>query len=275
MNELLKKLNKAADFIKKTIGSDPDIGMVLGSGLGVLSSQVADPVVIDYKDIPEFPVSTVQGHAGELVYGTLGGKKILVMKGRFHYYEGYEMEMAAFGIRVMKLLGIENVILTNAAGGINESYVQGCLMIITDHIGFFGPSPLRGPNIEEFGPRFPDMTEIYDRGLVKLAEECSRKLKIQVNKGIYCFAQGPQYETPAEIRAMRIIGADAVGMSTVPEAVAANHAGMKVLGISCITNMAAGMSGEKLSHKEVMETSERVRGEFLEYIKDIVVRMEV
>lgn len=275
MNELLKKLNNAAEYIKEIIKDRPDIGMVLGSGLGVLASQIENPITVEYKDIPGFPVSTVKGHAGQLVFGTLSDKKVLVMKGRFHYYEGYEMEMAAFGIRVMKLLGIDNVIITNAAGGVNESFVQGCLMVITDHIGFIGPSPLRGPNIEEFGPRFPDMTEIYDRNLVELAIECSKKLKIQVNQGVYCFAQGPQYETPAEIRAMRIMGADAVGMSTVPEAVAANHAGMKVLGISCITNMAAGMSGEPLSHKEVMETSERVRGEFLEYIKDIVSRMEV
>ncbi len=275
MSEMLTKLNRAADYIRTIIGEKPDIGMVLGSGLGILASQIKNPVSINYCNIPEFPVSTVQGHSGQLVFGYLGDKKVLVMKGRFHYYEGYEMEMAAFGIRVMKLLGIETVILTNAAGGINESFVQGCLMIITDHIGFIGPSPLRGQNLEEFGPRFPDMTEIYDKNLVKIAEECSGKLKIQVNKGIYCFAQGPQYETPAEIRAMRIMGADAVGMSTVPEAVVANHAGMKVLGISCITNMAAGMSGEKLSHKDVMETSERVRSEFLEYIKEIVARMEV
>jgi len=275
MNELLGKLNAAVEYIKGRIDAKPDIGMVLGSGLGVLASQVTDPVTIDYSDIPMFPVSTVKGHAGQLVFGKLGGKKVLVMKGRFHYYEGYGMDMASFGIRVMKLLGIDDVIITNAAGGVNESFVQGCLMVITDHIGFFGPSSLRGANIEEFGPRFPDMTEIYDKKHRELAMECSRKLNIPVEQGVYCFARGPQYETPAEIRAMRTLGADAVGMSTVPEAVAARHAGMRVLGISCITNMAAGMSGEPLSHEEVVETSQRVRDEFLGYIKDIVSSMEV
>lgn len=275
MSELLVKMKKSVTFIKTKINGNPEIGMVLGSGLGVLASQVVNPIVIDYKEIPGFPVSTVKGHAGQLIYGTLGNKKVLVMKGRFHYYEGYEMDSAAYGIRVMKLLGINNVVITNAAGGINEKYKQGCLMIITDHIGFIGASPLRGPNIEEFGTRFPDMTEIYNKDLIELAEECSKKLSIQVNKGVYCFAQGPQYETPAEIRAMRIFGADAVGMSTVPEAVAANHAGMKILGISCITNMAAGMTGQPLSHQEVIETSKMVRAEFLEYIKDITDKMEV
>ncbi len=275
MNGLLNRLNVAAEYIRSKIGDKPDIGMVLGSGLGVLASQVSNPVVLEYSDIPEFPESTVQGHAGQLVFGKLGDKKILVMKGRFHYYEGYEMEKAAFGIWVMKLLGIENVIITNAAGGVNESFVQGCLMVITDHIGFLGPSPLRGPNLDVFGPRFPDMTEIYNKGLISLARECSGKLNINVYEGVYCFAQGPQYETPAEIRAIRILGADAVGMSTVPEAVAANHAGMKVLGISCITNMAAGMTGEKLSHEEVVETSAMVREEFLAFIRDIVSKMEV
>ena len=275
MSDYLKRLQTACDYIKTRLPGKPELGMVLGSGLGALAVDISNAMEFDYKDIPEFPVSTVKGHAGKLIYGELSGKKVLAMKGRFHYYEGYDMQTAAFGIRVMKLLGVENVIITNAAGGINESFTEGCLMLITDHIGFTGPSPLRGANIEEFGPRFPDMSEVYSKKLIRVAEACAVETGLPIEKGVYCFAQGPQYETPAEIRAMRIIGADAVGMSTVPEAVAANHAGMNVLGISCITNMAAGMLDKPLSHKEVMETTERVRDQFIKYVKTIVRKLEV
>lgn len=275
MSDYLSELKEACRFIENKISAKPEIGMVLGSGLGMIAQTIADPVVIDYNEIPNFPVSTVKGHDGKLIFGELSGKKVLAMKGRFHFYEGYDMKTAAFGIRVMKLLGINDVILTNAAGGINKSFTEGCLMLITDHIGFIGPSPLAGVNIEELGPRFPDMCEVYSKKHIKTACECAEKLGINVEKGIYCFAQGPQYETPAEIRAMRILGADAVGMSTVPEAVAANHAGMNVLGISCITNMAAGMLDKPLSHKEVMETTERVKEQFMNYVIEIVRNMEV
>jgi len=275
MSDYLTNLKKACEYISKAIPGKPEIGMVLGSGLGALAEQINDSVVIDYKDIPNFPVSTVKGHAGKLIYGELSGKKVLAMKGRFHFYEGYDMQRAAFGIRVMKLLGINDVLITNAAGGINESFTEGCLMLITDHIGFIGPSPLSGPNIEEFGPRFPDMCEVYSKKHIEIAELCAKEIGLHIEKGIYCFAQGPQYETPAEIRAMRILGSDAVGMSTVPEAVAANHAGMNVLGISCITNMAAGMLDKPLSHAEVMETTERVRDSFMKYVKTIIGKLEV
>lgn len=275
MSDYLAIMKKACGYIEKLIPEKPEVGMVLGSGLGELANQLANTVVLDYKDIPGFPVSTVKGHAGKLIYGELAGKRVLVMKGRFHYYEGYDMQRAAFGIRVMKLLGINNVLITNAAGGINASFSEGCLMLITDHIGFIGPSPLAGPNIEEFGPRFPDMCEVYCKKHIAMAEVCAEEIGLPIEKGVYCFAQGPQYETPAEIRAMRILGADAVGMSTVPEAVAANHAGMNVLGISCITNMAAGMLDKPLSHKEVMETTERVRTRFMKYVKTIIEKMEV
>lgn len=275
MSDYLLKLKEAHRFIENKIHTKPEIGMILGSGLGVLAEVIKKQVVIDYKDIPNFPVSTVRGHEGKLIFGELSGKKVLAMKGRFHYYEGIDMKTAAFGIRVMKLLGINDVIITNAAGGINESFSQGCLMLITDHIGFIGPSPLAGANIEEFGPRFPDMCNVYSKKHIKTAEDCAKKLEMSVEKGVYCFAQGPQYETPAEIRAMRILGADAVGMSTVPEAVAANHAGMNVLGISCITNMAAGIVDKPLSHKEVIETAERVREQFMKYVINIVQTMEV
>lgn len=275
MSKYLMNLKNACDFIKNQIPGQPEVGMVLGSGLGTLATQIMNPITIDYKDIPEFPVSTVKGHAGKLIYGELSGKKVLAMKGRFHFYEGYDMQRAAFGIRVMKLLGINDVIITNAAGGINESFTEGCLMLITDHIGFIGPSPLAGPNIEEFGPRFPDMCEVYSKKHIATAEKSAEEIGLSIEKGIYCFAQGPQYETPAEIRAMRILGADAVGMSTVPEAVAANHTGMNTLGISCITNMAAGMLDKPLSHTEVMETTERVRDQFMKYVKTIIRNMEV
>lgn len=275
MSDYLLKIKKACSFIEKKIPVKPEVGMVLGSGLGTLAEMISNPIMIDYKDIPDFPVSTVKGHEGKLIFGELSGKKVIAMKGRFHFYEGYDMKTAAFGIRVMKLLGINDVIITNAAGGINESFTEGCLMLITDHIGFIGPSPLAGPNIEEFGPRFPDMCEVYSKKHIKTAQDCAKKLGMSVEKGIYCFAQGPQYETPAEIRAMRILGADAVGMSTVPEAVAANHANMNVLGISCITNMAAGMLDKPLSHKEVIETTERVREQFMKYVINIVRNMEV
>lgn len=275
MSDYLERLKTAFDYINKRLPGKPEIGMVLGSGLGDLAGEIRNAIEFDYKDIPEFPVSTVKGHAGKLIYGELSGRTVLAMKGRFHYYEGYDMQTAAFGIRVMKLLGIGDVIITNAAGGINENFSEGCLMLISDHIGFIGPSPLRGANMEEFGPRFPDMSEVYSKKHIGTAEVCAEEIGLPVEKGVYCFAQGPQYETPAEIRAMRILGADAVGMSTVPEAVAANHAGMNVLGISCITNMAAGMLDKPLSHAEVMETTERVREQFMKYVKTILGKLEV
>ncbi|MBN2558654.1 MAG: purine-nucleoside phosphorylase [Clostridia bacterium] len=273
--ENYKKIKTAADYVGGLLPGKPVIGMTLGSGLGMLADTLEDPVEIGYESIPGFPVSTVKGHEGKFVYGGLSGRKVLAMKGRFHYFEGYEMKQVVMGVLLMKLLGINDVILTNAAGGINASFSEGCLMLITDHIGFIGPSPLRGLNIEELGPRFPDMSEVYCRRHIAKAEECAAEMGMDIERGIYCYALGPQYETPAEIRAMRILGADAVGMSTVPEAVAANHAGMNVLGISCITNMAAGMVDKPLSHAEVMETTERVRGQFMEYIKRIVKKLEV
>ncbi len=275
MKNYFEKLELARNYIMNKLPGTPEIGMVLGSGLGDLAGEIRNPIEFDYTDIPEFPVSTVKGHAGKLIYGELSGRTVLAMKGRFHYYEGYDMQTAVFGIRIMKFLGINNVIITNAAGGINENFSEGCLMLISDHIGFISPSPLRGANIEEFGPRFPDMSEIYSKKHIGTAEVCAEEIGLSIEKGVYCFAQGPQYETPAEIRAMRIMGADAVGMSTVPEAVAANHAGMNVLGISCITNMAAGMLDKPLSHAEVMETTERVRKRFMQYIKTIIAKLEV
>lgn len=273
MKSYYEKLKESSKYVEGIIKIKPQIGIVLGSGLGTLADEIEDAITMKYEDIPNFPLSTVSGHEGKLIFGKLSGKYVLAMKGRFHSYEGYDMEDATYGIRTMKLLGIENVIITNAAGGINTSFKEGALMLITDHIGLFAPSALRGPNIDEFGLRFPDMTYAYNPELLNLAQECAAKENIHVEKGIYAFANGPNYETPAEIKALRIMGADAVGMSTVPEVIAANHAGMKILGISCITNMAAGVLDKPLHHLEVMETAERIKNDFIRYIKSIVGKM--
>jgi len=268
-------MQEAADYIKGHIGGNPQIAIILGSGLGPLADSIEQPIQIDYSDIPGFPQITVEGHAGKLVYGMLGNKQVLAMKGRFHLYEGYDVSQVVFHIRVFSLLGIRNLLVTNAAGGINTDFNAGDLMLITDHLSFFAPSPLRGRNLDEFGVRFPDMCNAYDRGLIEMAEEAAKEEGIMLRQGIYAYAQGPMYETPAEIRALRILGADAVGMSTVPEVIVARHCGMKVLGISCITNMAAGVKNEKLNHNEVMETAERVGKSFSALVRRIIANWPV
>ena len=227
---------------------------------------INEPVEIDYKDIPYFPVSTVPGHAGKLIIGEIGGKTVACMKGRFHFYEGYDMQKVTMPIRVFSALGIKNLIVTNACGGVRDDLNPGQIVIISDHLSFMMPSPLRGPNLDDFGPRFKDMTDVYTSTLRSLAFESAKKVNVDVKEGVYCFFKGPQFETPAEIRAFRILGADAVGMSTVPEAIAARHAGMNVMGISVITNMAAGMLDQKLTHEEVLETAEIVRKPFARLI---------
>lgn len=270
MHTDIQKYKIAADYIKERINELPQISIILGSGLGPLVNSVDQPVEIDYADIPGFPQTTVKGHAGKLVCGVLGGKRILAMKGRFHYYEGWEISQVVFHIRVFKLLGISNLIVTNAAGGINTSFTQGDLMLINDHISLFAPSALRGPNQDEFGTRFPDMCNAYDEDTRAMAMEIARNKGLSLKEGVYAFAQGPMFETPAEIRALRILGADAVGMSTVPEVITARHCGMKVLGISCITNMAAGVLGQKLNHEEVMDTARNVEKDFASLVTGIV-----
>lgn len=270
MDNYFEKVKISAEYIKEKLGSQPEVGVILGSGLGSLADHMEDVIEVDYKDIPEFPVSTVEGHEGKLVFGTLSGKKVLAMKGRFHYYEGYDVSQVVLPIRVMKLLGINNLLVTNAAGGINRDFKSGALMLIKDHISFFVPSALRGKNINEFGVRFPDMSEAYSKELRAMAKEVAKEKGIEVAEGVYAFAQGPMYETPAEIRALGILGADAVGMSTVPEVITARHAGMKVLGISCITNMAAGILDQPLNHLEVMETAKRVENDFVSLVKEII-----
>ncbi|AQS56621.1 MAG: purine-nucleoside phosphorylase [Novibacillus thermophilus] len=265
-----EKAVTAAAYIQKRAAQSPKIGLVLGSGLGVLAEQMTRAVKIPYGDIPSFPISTVPGHAGQLVLGKLGGNDVVTMQGRFHYYEGYALSEVTFPVRVMHELGVETVIVTNAAGGINESFESGDLMLIRDHINFTFRNPLIGRNQPEWGPRFPDMSEAYDRTLRKLAREVASEQGIRLQEGVYAGVTGPSYETPAEIRMLRTLGGDAVGMSTVPEVIVARHMGMRVLGISCITNMAAGVLDQPLSHEEVMETAERVRGTFMTLVTEIV-----
>ena len=271
MENLMGKLNEAKAYIEgKTKGLSIDIGLVLGSGLGDLANEIKDPIIINYKDIPNFPVSTVQGHAGRLVIGELQGKNVLCMQGRFHYYEGYGMDQVVFPIQVMKLLGIEYLVLTNAAGCINKAWDPGTLMLITAHIKFAPDCPMRGPNADELGVRFFDMTRAYDPDLQKVVRKEAEKLGIPLKEGVYMFFSGPNYETPAEIRAARVLGADACGMSTVPEAIAASHCGLRTIGISCMTNMAAGILDQPLGHEEVLETSLRVKDQFTALIKSLV-----
>ena len=262
-------VKQSADFIKNKLEGTPEIGLILGSGLGVLADEIENPIAIPYSDIPNFPVSTVHGHAGQLVIGTLEGKTVVAMQGRFHFYEGYSMDKVTFPVRVMKLLGVEKLIVTNAAGGVNESFKPGDLMLISDHINFMGTNPLIGPNDDRFGTRFPDMSTPYDKEFMELARKTAEELNIKIQEGVYVGNTGPTYETPAEVRMARIIGGDAVGMSTVPEVIVANHSGMRVLGISCITNMAAGIRDQPLDHNEVIETTAKVRNDFLRYVKEI------
>lgn len=265
-----KKIIESVNYIKQQIAFEPEWGLILGSGLGILANEIENPVIIPYDKIPNFPVSTVQGHAGQLVIGMLENKKVIAMQGRFHYYEGYSMDQVTLPVRVMKLLGVRVLLVTNASGGINESFHVGDLMFIRDHINMLGINPLMGHNFAEFGPRFPDMSFAYDQELIKKGEAVAEKLAIPVQKGIYVAATGPSYETPAEIKAFRIMGADVVGMSTVPEVIVANHMDIKVLGISCVTNMAAGVLPQPLLHEEVMETAERVKPKFIKLVRGII-----
>lgn len=253
----------SADAIDRLSGSfSPEILLVLGSGLGFMGELCENSRRIKYSDIPGFSASTAPGHAGQLILGELGGKRVCIMQGRVHYYEGYSMNAVALPVRVARLLGADKMIVTNAAGGVNASFQSGDIMMINDHIKLFGDSPLRGDNIEKFGPRFNDMTDTYTPRLRDIATTVAKKSDIPLQHGVYMFFTGPQYETPAEIRAARILGADAVGMSTVPEVIAARHCGMEILGFSLITNLAAGMSNRPLSEKEVLESAEAAREKF-------------
>jgi purine-nucleoside phosphorylase len=275
MDGYYDRMVKAMDYIMRKLPAVPWMGIILGSGLGTLADEIKYAVEIDYADIPNFPLTTVKGHEGKFVFGELAGKPVLAMKGRFHYYEGYDVQDVVFPVRVMKLLGIGNLLVTNAAGGINRSFSPGDLMLIKDHISLFAPSPLRGANLEKLGSRFPDMSEAYSRSLLEMAEKAAEEAGVEIRKGVYAFAKGPMYETPAEIKALSILGADAVGMSTVPEVIAAKHADMRVLGISCITNMAAGILDQPLNHEEVIKTAKEVERKFALLVRTIIVRWQV
>jgi len=270
MSDEYARVQAAAAHVRERVPAAPGIAIVLGSGLGDFAAHVADAVVLPYESVPGWPRATVVGHAGKLVVGAVRGKPVAVLAGRAHFYEGNPMANVVFATRVMGALGVKTLVLTNAAGGINTSFQQGALMVIDDHINLVGTNPLIGPNDERFGLRFPDMSEVYSARLRAIADRAAARNGLSLAHGVYVGLHGPSYETPAEIRFLRAIGADAVGMSTVAEAIAARHMGLDVLGISCITNMAAGVLPQPLVHDEVMETAQRVRGAFIALLEEIV-----
>jgi purine-nucleoside phosphorylase len=273
-------LYERAEHAARTIrsgwsGEDVRVGLVLGSGLGAFADDLEDALPFPYEEIPGFARSTVEGHAGRLVLGRVGGVPVAVMQGRFHYYEGYALEEVVFPVRVLGLLGIKSLVLTNAAGGINVAFDQGSLMIISDHLNLMGVNPLRGKNDDRFGSRFPDMSEVYAHDYQEIAAEEGRAMSIELRRGIYGALSGPSYETPAEIRMLRTLGADAVGMSTVPEAIIARQMNIKILGLSCITNMASGVFDQPINHQEVVETGNLVRETFKELLRRVIPRLVV
>ena len=266
---------KSADYLSARVGLNPEIGIILGSALGPFAERIETPVSVDYADIPNFLVSTVASHAGKLIFGTVAGKRVVCMSGRFHSYEGYDFEQLTAPIRLFQLLGVRACIVTNAAGAVNTDYRPGDIMVIRDHIKFNGASPLRVKNVDEFGPRFFDTTKMYTPALRHLALECAKTSPLTVHEGVYFFMPGPQFETPAEIRAIRILGGDAVGMSTVTEALTAAHCSMPLLGLSVMTNMAAGVLDRPLYNEEVDETGARIAAHFSNYVEDIISKIDL
>lgn len=269
----IEDMDRIADEIRSRISVQPTIGLILGSGLGPLSESIQDPTIIPYHDLPGWPLSTVEGHAGELIIGKLEGKDVLVMNGRIHFYEGYEMSQVTLPIRVMQRLEIEILLVTNAAGGVNQDFTPGNPMVITDHLnllGMAGPNPLRGPNMEEFGTRFPDMSQAYNRELIKLTQRVAKELDITLYEGIYVCLAGPTFETPADLRFLLNAGVDAVGMSTVPEVIVANHGGQRVLGISGITNSSNLYGEAETTHEEVIETGKLLAPKMMELIRGVL-----
>ncbi|MGN0435607.1 MAG: purine-nucleoside phosphorylase [Wujia sp.] len=271
--DIMYDLSSLYGSIKDKIKVKPQIAIVLGSGLGAFADNISDSFTIPYREIKNFPVSTVTGHAGQFVFGRLGNKNVVAMQGRVHYYEGYSMQQVVLPIRLMKLMGAETLILTNAAGGVNKAFKPGDLMMITDHITSFVPSPLIGKNDEELGTRFPDMSHVYDLEYQNKLIEVANNMNIPLNSGVYLQTTGPNYETPVEIKMYRTLGADAVGMSTACEAMAARHMGMRIAGVSCITNMAAGITDKPLKHEEVKETANRIANDFEKLIKNFIVAL--
>jgi purine-nucleoside phosphorylase len=267
MENVLVKMKEAVSFIHSQTSLMPEFGLILGSGLGELANEIEDAVKIPYTSIPNFPVSTVEGHAGVLVIGWLNGKKVAAMQGRFHYYEGYSMQEVTFPVRVMKGLGVHSILVTNACGGMNKNFEPGDLMIIKDHLNLTGQNPLIGPNVSEFGPRFPDMSRAYTPAYVQTVKEVANNLNINIQQGVYAGITGPTYMTPAELIMLRNLGADTIGMSTVPEVIVASQMSMKVLGISCITDMAIGEELEPLAHEQVVEVANRTKPKFIQLVK--------
>jgi purine-nucleoside phosphorylase len=267
--------DEAKRYIQGHTDVRPEIGLVLGSGLGAFADELTERTDIPYADIPGWPHSTAVGHAGKLIIGKLGTRDVAVMAGRAHVYEGYSMQQVTYGVRVLQSIGARSMVFTNAAGGINLALERGGLVLISDHINLQGANPLVGPNDDALGPRFPDMSEAYSRDYREIAKAVATELCISMTEGVYAAMLGPSYETPAEIRYLRAIGADVVGMSTVPEVIVANHMGMKVLGISCVTNMAAGILPQKINHEEVLETGAMVRDTLVKFLKALLPRLEV
>jgi purine-nucleoside phosphorylase len=267
------RVEGAAAWLRERYGSPPDVAVVLGSGLGEFTRALQEAVACAYEDVPNWPAPAVVGHAGQLVVGSMAGRRVAALSGRVHYYEGHDLQTVTFAVRALGLFGVRQIILTNAAGGISGQLTPGTLMVIEDHINLMGSNPLAGPNEARFGTRFPDMTEVYSRRLRDAALDAAEHLGVRLARGVYVAVHGPSYETPAEIRFLRTIGADAVGMSTVPEAIVARHMGIDVLGISCITNAAAGVLPTPLVHDEVMEVARRVRAEFSALLEGIIERI--
>lgn len=270
---MLQKIEETANFIKSKVDNLPNIAIILGTGLGALVEHIKDAQYISYTEIPNFPVSTVEGHSGNLIFGTLGNKRVMAMQGRFHYYEGYNMKEVTFPVRVMKALGINTLFVSNAAGGMNKDFIVGDIMIITDHINLFPENPLRGKNYNELGTRFPAMTEAYSHRLIKLAEEIAQEKRIRIKKGVYVGTSGPTFETPAEYEFFRIIGGDAVGMSTVPEVIVANHASIEVFGISVITDLGGKDITDIPTHEEVQKAAEKAQPKMVEIMQNIIARI--
>ena len=269
--DLTTKITAAAAYLKANVPLQPTVGLVLGSGLGDYADTLEDSIRIPFADIPNFPLPTIEGHAGALVFGKKQGKTVVMLQGRIHYYEGLSMQEITLPIRVLAALGIKQLVLTNAAGGVNTSFDPGTLMLISDHINYSGRNPLIGPNLDAFGPRFPDMSDLYTSDLRAAIRTAAKEAGIPLREGVYAMYSGPNYETPAEIRMFRVLGADAVGMSTVPEALVAGHCGIQVVGVSCITNMAAGVLPQKLDHSEVVETAARVHDTFHQ-LMDVILK---
>lgn len=266
-------IQETKEYIQSKFSKAPELGLILGSGLGVLAEEIENPTIIPYEEIPHFPVSTVEGHKGQLVFGQLKGKVVVAMQGRFHFYEGYSLHEVTFPVRVMAAIGVKSVLVTNAAGGINTDFAPGDLMIIKDHINLTSQNPLIGTNDTRLGARFPDMSQAYTKELIDMAHTVASEKGMTLREGVYVGLTGPSYETPAEIRMLRILGGDAVGMSTVPEVIVARHNGLQVLGISCISNMAAGILPQPLTHDEVMETAEKVKEHFIQLMLGIIEKL--